>query len=191
MILLVDLCYREGSLGYEEFVLPVARIVEKAGYAVRAVHYRAAPGTVPDDAAAVILCGTPIADNRFLSEMECFSWLADVRVPVLGVCAGMELVCQALGGTVGPGEEIGMTEVTVPAPDPLFAGRESFPAYELHTLACTDPGPLRVLAVSDRCIQAVRHPDKPVYGVMFHPEVRNEWVVERFLSFTGEKRITR
>jgi GMP synthase (glutamine-hydrolysing) len=189
MILLVDLCYREGSLGYEEFVLPVARIVEKAGYAVRAVHYRAAPGTVPDDAAAVILCGTPLADTTFLSGLGNVSWLADVRVPVLGVCAGMELVCRVFGGTVGPGEEIGMTEVTVPAPDPLFAGRESFPAYELHTLACTDPGPLRVLAVSDRCIQAVRHPDKPVYGVMFHPEVRNEWVVERFLSLAGEKRI--
>jgi GMP synthase-like glutamine amidotransferase len=28
-----------------------------------------------------------------------------------------------------------------------------------------------------------------VYGVMFHPEVRNEWVVERFLSLAGEKRI--
>jgi len=185
VILLVDLCYREGSLGYEEFVLPVARIVEKAGYAVRAVHYRAGPGTVPGDAAAVILCGTPIADNRFLSEMEYFSWLADVRVPVLGVCAGMELVCQAFGGTVGSCEEIGMTDVMVLVPDQIFAGRESFPAYELHCLACTDPGPLRVLAVSGQCIQAVRHPARPVYGVMFHPEVRNEWVVERFLSSSG------
>lgn len=190
MILLIDLCYREGSLGYEEYVLPIARIVEKEGYAVRAVHFRNGPGPALHAAAAVILCGTPLADDRFLSEIGHFSWLPGAGIPVLGVCAGMELVCRVFGGTVGPGKEIGMTSVTVVAPDPVFAGKGSFQAYELHALACTDPGPLRVLAVSDRCIQGVRHPEKPVYGVMFHPEVRNEWVVERFLSFAGKNPLT-
>lgn len=185
MILLVDLCHREGSLGYEEFVLPVARIVEEAGHAVRAVHFRKGPGPALDAAAAVIFCGTPLSDNRFLGETGCFSWLADIQIPVLGVCAGMELVCQAFGGTVGSCGEIGMTDVTVLVPDPIFGGRTSFTAYEIHCLACTDPGPLRVLARSSRCIQAVRHPARPVYGVMFHPEVRNDWVVERFLSASG------
>lgn len=37
------------------------------------------------------------------------------------------------------------------------------------------------LAVSDRCVQAIRHRSLPLYGLLFHPEVRNEWIIERFL----------
>jgi GMP synthase (glutamine-hydrolysing) len=81
-----------------------------------------------------------------------------------------------------------MTEIRVTVIDLFFSESPSFSAYELHTLACTDPGFLEVLAVSDRCIQVVKHPTRPVYGVMFHPEVRNEWVVKRFLSLTRKER---
>ena len=42
-------------------------------------------------------------------------------------------------------------------------------------------------AVSDEGIQAMHHPDLPLYGVMFHPEVRNDVVVERFLVLCREK----
>ena len=43
------------------------------------------------------------------------------------------------------------------------------------------------MAVSDTGIQAVRHPEKPIFGVMFHPEVRNDEVVERFLALCREE----
>jgi GMP synthase (glutamine-hydrolysing) len=43
------------------------------------------------------------------------------------------------------------------------------------------------MAVSDSGVQAVRHPDIPLFGMMFHPEVRNDGVVERFLSLCQEK----
>jgi len=67
------------------------------------------------------------------------------------------------------------------ADDPLFDGKETFEGYALHRNSVRPPGTFRVLAVSDGGIQAMRHPGRPLYGVMFHPEVRNEWVVERFL----------
>lgn len=190
MILLIDLCYREGSLGFDEYVLPVAGIAERSGFDTRSVHFRRV--TVADftGAEAVILCGTPLADNAFLEEPEVFLWLKTSKIPVLGVCAGMEMVCKTFGGLLGPCTEIGMTEIRVTGTDLLFSESPSFSAYELHTLACTDPGPLKVLAASDRCIQVVRDPTQPVYGVMFHPEVRNEWVVERFLSLARKERFS-
>lgn len=190
MILLIDLCYREGSLGFDEYVLPVARIVERSGLKSRSVHFRAVSARDFHGVEAVILCGTPLADNAFLDEPAAFSWLKMIQIPVLGVCGGMEIVCKIFGGLLGPCTEIGMTEIRATGADPLLSEPPSFSAYELHTLACTDPGSLEVLAVSDRCIQIVRHPTRPVYGVMFHPEVRNEWVVERFLSIARKERFS-
>ena len=191
MILLIDLCYREGSLGFDEYVMPVERIVERSGFGTSSVHYRSvSPADVPG-AEAIILCGTPLADNAFLKVPGAFSWLEKTGVPVLGICAGMEMICKTFGGVLGPCTEIGMTGIRVAGSDPFFSEALSFSAYELHTLACIEPGPLKVLAVSDRCIQVIRHPVRPVYGVMFHPEVRNEWAVERFLSQTRNDSISR
>lgn len=186
MILVIDLCCREGSLGFDEYVMPIERIVARSGFEAVSVHFQSiSPGHLAG-ADAVILCGTPLADNAFLSNPGAFSWVEKSSIPILGICAGLELLCSLFGGVPGPCTEIGMKEIRVTETDPIFSTPLSFSAYEIHTLACTDPGPFRVLAVSDRCIQVIRHPVRPVYGVMFHPEVRNEWVVERFLSLTRE-----
>jgi GMP synthase-like glutamine amidotransferase len=182
VILLVDLCYRDGSLGFEEFVLPIARIIEGAGAGYRTVHYTRHPGEAARDCDGVILCGTPLMDNGFLGDLASFSWIAETGLPILGICAGMEVLALIAGGRVIPCPEIGMTEVRVTASDPIFPEPRPFEAYELHENACTLPPGYHALAESDRCIQVFRDPDRPVYGVMFHPEVRNEWVVRRFLA---------
>jgi GMP synthase (glutamine-hydrolysing) len=182
MILLIDLCHRPDSLGFDEYVMPLMRIVERSGSEASFVHFNSVSRSVVSRAKAAILCGTPLADNMFLSQPGAFSWIKSTQIPILGVCAGMEMICTVFGGALGSCTEIGMTDISVTVSDPLFQESLSFPAYELHTLACSDPGQMRVLAVSDRCIQVVRHPGRLVYGVMFHPEVRNEWVVERFVS---------
>jgi len=186
VILLIDLCYRNGSLGFDEFVRPVARIVRHSGDDAIPVHFRCLTDPLLSQADAGILCGTPLADTAFLSEAGAFSWLKETSLPVLGICAGMEVICTTFGGTLGPCTEIGMTDVSVNENDPLFQESGSFSAYELHTLACATLKDLEVLAVSNHCVQVVRHPEKTIYGVMFHPEVRNDWVIERFLTCSVE-----
>jgi GMP synthase (glutamine-hydrolysing) len=51
-------------------------------------------------------------------------YVLDLKVPILGICYGMQLLTQALGGTVIPGtkREYGPAEVTVDTTSPLFAG---------------------------------------------------------------------
>lgn len=189
MILVIDLCCRGGSLGFDEFVRPIVAIVERSGFDVAPIHFRRITENCLSEADAVILCGTPLADHAFLKEPAAFAWLKKTRLPVLGICAGMEVICTIFGGSLGPCTEIGMTRVNVTGDDRLFQKESSFSAYELHTFSCTNPNNLEVLAISERCIQVVRHPEKPIFGVMFHPEVRNDWVVEQFLTLSGKYRI--
>jgi GMP synthase (glutamine-hydrolysing) len=187
MILLLDLSYRAHSLSRDEFVGPVARIVGRAGWEWRETHFSEIRSDDLKDVTGIILCGTALKDNLFAARAQEFSWLRNISVPVLGICAGMQILCLVFGGTIRPGCEIGMTTVRADTPDSVLPGSPAFPAYELHSFTCDPPRGWEVMAVSDSGVQAVRHPDRPLYGVMFHPEVRNEGVVERFLSLCKEK----
>jgi GMP synthase (glutamine-hydrolysing) len=183
MILIVDLSYRPGSLSEAEFVAPVERIVRKEGHSSRVRHYT---DLVPRDLASTdgaILCGTALADSGYLGRMERFAWLPAFPGPVLGICAGMQVIALVHGGAVREQAGIGMTGQEIVDPDPLLAGRNRFEAYELHRLSVVPPDSFRILAVSPSGGQVIRHRELPVYGVMFHPEVRNEWLIRRFLAF--------
>lgn len=186
MILIVDLSWKARSLSRDEFVGPVARIVSGAGQEWREVHFSALSSEDIQSASGIILCGTALKDNFFAEKAEEFAWLRDVRVPVLGICAGMQALCLVHGGFLRLACEIGMTTVRVTQPDPLLGDPPSFEAYELHSFACDPPPGWVVTAASDRCVQVVHHPDRPLYGVMFHPEVRNDQVVERFCALCRE-----
>jgi GMP synthase-like glutamine amidotransferase len=182
MILLVDLAKKPGSLSRDEYVGPVARIVAAAGYGWREAHYAGISPETIAGADGIILCGTALRDNTFAERVPDLAWLCDARVPVLGICAGAEALCLAYGGRLVPACGIGMTDVRVIQADPVLGGIRTFPAYEVHTFACEPPAGWITTAVSDTCVQGFRHPDRPVFGLMFHPEVRNDAVVERFCA---------
>jgi GMP synthase-like glutamine amidotransferase len=182
MILVMDLSYRPGSLSADEFAAPVERIVRAEGFSSRARHYTE---IVPGDLASadgVILCGTALADCGYLERIDRFGWLPSFPRPLLGICAGMQVIARAFGGETRGQVSIGMAPQEVVAPDPLFAGRIRFEAYELHGLGVVPPASFRILATSPSGVQVMRHPDRPMYGVMFHPEVRNEWLIGEFLA---------
>lgn len=182
MILVLDLSFRPGSLSAEEFVGPVDRIARREGKATLIRHYT---DIAPRDLASVdaaILCGTALADFGYLGRLERFAWLPSFPRPVLGICAGMQVITRVFGGEVTPEVRIGMAWHEVIARDPLLAGKGRFEAYELHTLSVVPPASFRTLAASASGPAIIRHRERPVYGVMFHPEVRNEWLIQRFLS---------
>src|SRR5437588_372628 len=55
---------------------------------------------------------------------KCDPGIFDLDVPVLGICYGMQLACQALGGHVAPAaaREFGRADLTVTNADALFRG---------------------------------------------------------------------
>ena len=97
-------------------------------------------------------------------------------VPVLGICYGMQLMSQQLGGAVEPGRarEYGKTEMeTVPGND-LFAGLpEKFAVWMSHgDRVSRIPEGFRVSAVSGNCpYAAIRDEARRFYAIQFHPEV--------------------
>jgi GMP synthase (glutamine-hydrolysing) len=96
-------------------------------------------------------------------------------VPTLGICYGMQLMAQDLGGTVERTgvSEFGKTEVRVHE-GALFAGlAEEQTTWMSHRDSVTAPPTgARVVAGSETTpIAAFEDPERGLYGVQFHPEV--------------------
>ena len=98
-------------------------------------------------------------------------------IPVLGICYGMQLAAEALGGKVqgAPAREFGRAECQVLGPnEPLFHGvPHKTIVWMSHGDQVQDAGPEFVpLAVTATCpIAAVKHRSLPFFGLQFHPEV--------------------
>ncbi|MCW4006088.1 MAG: hypothetical protein NWF04_05785 [Candidatus Bathyarchaeota archaeon] len=178
MILVIDLNYKPDSLGYYEFVLPIlAAVGEK--HECTPKHYSQVSSRDLSLCDNVILSGTPLKDNVAWQQPQSFQWLKTCDKPVLGICAGMQVLASVFGLKIAPCTEIGMTQISTVKENPLFSS--VFNAYTLHNWAVESSGLFEALAQSESCVQAIRHRRRPFFGVLFHPEVRNIGVLERFL----------
>jgi GMP synthase (glutamine-hydrolysing) len=148
---------------------------------------RPPPRAIDDYGAIFVLGGSMHADQD-----DCHPWLReenlfiqrllDQRVPMLGVCLGVQLIAKAVGASVHPlagGPEIGWAPVTLTeaaASDPLFSRLpERFEAFAWHYYTYDVPAGAEELARSARCNQAYRLGDA-AWGIQFHAEVTLETV---------------
>src|SRR5438132_2307786 len=71
----------------------------------------------------LILSGGP-ASVYEANAPHCDPAIFDLGIPILGICYGMQLACQALGGEVKPSKsrEFGRAQVRIIKSDGLFAG---------------------------------------------------------------------
>jgi GMP synthase (glutamine-hydrolysing) len=121
---------------------------------------------------------------------KCDPRIFDLGVPILGICYGMQLGAELLGGRVKPAKsrEFGRTRLTVKAEDALTRGlpRETS-VWMSHGDQVHDLPPDFVpLATTPTCpYAAAKHKSRPFYGVQFHPEVthtpRGEVIFENFV----------
>ena len=118
------------------------------------------------------------------------SWVYDSRLPVLGICYGMQAMVHQLGGKVAPGtkREYGHAVLHQNTPNaPLFDDLpSSMPVWMSHgdQIAVAPPG-FSALAYTDNSPIAVMGNDKGMLGIQFHPEVahtpQGKTLLENFL----------
>lgn len=123
----------------------------------------------------IILSGGP-ASVYEAGAPTCARGVFELGVPVLGICYGMQIACQLLGGRVQAGQtrEFGRVRLHVRKADGLLAHVPTDTSVWMsHGDVVTEIGDcFESLAATDACpLAAVRHKTLPVYGVQFHPEV--------------------
>lgn len=145
----------------------------------------------PGEHDKIIFSGSP----TFLTEvdhapyLERFSCIRQGKVPVLGICFGHQVMGIVHGAKIFRGkpvrEEI---SIHVVKEDKLFAGLTPVTRMtEDHTEGISLPPSFIHLAYStDYPIEAMRHPNLPLWGTQFHPEVSGEngkRLIRNFLAY--------
>ena len=148
---------------------------------------------------AVFIGGTgdfSVAQDRpdwFDSLSKWTAGLLERSVPSLGLCYGFHLMAHATGGEVKTRpdlEETGTYEVRLTeagqGDDILSCLPGKFLAQQgHHDVVLSMPGEYLRLADSERCHwQAFKHPEKPFYGLQFHPELRREDFMDRMKAYS-------
>jgi GMP synthase (glutamine-hydrolysing) len=109
---------------------------------------------------------------------KCDPAIFTAGIPILGICYGMQMVHHTLGGKVEPGEssEYGRTEIDVLSDKDLFADLPNKQTVWMsHGDKVTQLAPgFEVVASSENCpFAATANPEKGIYTLQFHPEVRH------------------
>jgi GMP synthase (glutamine-hydrolysing) len=125
--------------------------------------------------AGVILSGGPMSVLE-AGAPRCEAALFDLGVPILGICYGMQLMTDALGGTLSRSahREFGHADVTVGEGGRLFDGlARSLRVWASHgdSVASAPPGFSVVASSATAPIVAMEHPSRRLFGLLFHPEV--------------------
>jgi len=187
MLLLIDnydsftfnLVHYLGELGARCLVKRNDEIDVQQAMALRPSGIVLSPGPCDPDKAGICLALTEAA--------------AETNTPLLGVCLGHQTIGQAFGGKVVRAAEIVHGKLGTmhhegkglfrDLPSPLMATRYHSLIVERATL----PECLEVTAwLEDGTIMGLRHREKPIEGIQFHPEsIRSEHghaMLKNFLS---------
>ena len=145
--------------------------------------------------ARIILSGGPgsvYSDPPNLSSMICAKTRdGAIRMPLLGVCYGHQMIAHTFGAKVEKGKsaEYGLGEIEIDEEDALFKGvPKRIRAWVSHFDEAKGlPKGFAGLAHSESCaIEAMRHTERPIFSDQFHPEVwhteHGEDILRNFLE---------
>jgi GMP synthase (glutamine-hydrolysing) len=164
------------DFGSQYVQLIARRVRERRAFALIVRHDITADRVRELDPIALILSGGPSSVYEE-GAPKCDPALFELDVPILGICYGMQLACQAMGSRVesvrsreyGPAA---LKEVDGEAPllAEVPAGTTVWMSHgdQVHELGPEFEG----LASTESCpLAAVRHRSRPFFGLQFHPEV--------------------
>lgn len=156
----------------------IARRVREAGVYCEVLPYTTSLDQIRSkNPKGIILTGGP-ASLSDSNAPRCDAAIFDMGIPVLGICYGMQLMSELLGGEVTRAEqrEYGRINVQFEPEDRFFKG---VPAATVCWMSHTDfvtgvPEGFQKLASTENCpIVAMGNVMRNLYAVQFHPEVEH------------------
>lgn len=125
--------------------------------------------------AGIILSGGPASVYQEHAP-KCDPEIFNLGIPVLGICYGLQLTVMTLGGNVARGNarEYGKAEIEITGESPLLKGLPSpLQVWMSHgdKVTALPDGFIATAKTGNTEFAAIRHTEKRIYGIQFHPEV--------------------
>jgi GMP synthase-like glutamine amidotransferase len=179
MILIINVC--KEKLHFLEFVKPVCDILEDNKIKYFILDYKLLKLSDFKKCSKIIICGTSLFDNKFIKDIRKFEWIKNTDKSILGICAGMQIIGAVYGAKLIKKTEIGYYSEDFIKEFLCLSGDSE--VYHLHNYYA-DFSKLKDFESysSGEINQAVKHKNKSIYAVLFHPEVRNKNLILEFIT---------
>ncbi len=155
MILLISTCSQ--SLSEEEFVKPVKRIIGNC----EIIHCTKVTRELLLKASKVVICGTALKDFEYLNID--WSWIKSFKKPLIGICAGYQVIARELGEELVNKELIGVKKGHYFLTSKLIIAKK-----------------VRELENIEGFTVSFKHENITAYA--YHPEVLNEELITSFIK---------
>ena len=170
MILVID--------NYDSFTFNLVQYLGELGKVIEVVRNDviSVADVLAMDLSHIVISPGPCTPNQAGICLELIP-LAAGRVPILGVCLGLQAIGQAFGANVVQANEVKHGKTS-----PVFHDERSihtnlpnpFTATRYHSLVLEPgsiPSSLAITAWSDdEAIMGIEHREMPIFGVQYHPE---------------------
>ncbi|MCS5732632.1 glutamine-hydrolyzing GMP synthase [Herbiconiux daphne] len=178
------------DFGAQYAQLIARRVREASVYSEIVPHSISADEVAAKNPVGIVLSGGPSSVYEE-GAPEFDPAIFDLGIPVMGICYGFQVMAKALGGEVAKtgAREYGSTDMAVDGQGGSLLGEQ--PTEQTVWMSHGDsvvqaPEGFDVLAsTSSTPVAAFANPDRGLYGVQWHPEVRHtqygQTVIENFL----------
>lgn len=190
-ILIIDLCYEENSLHFNEFVKPVVDIVKNLTLNYEIIHYNKLNSLnlkYLNNFKKIILCGVALKDFGYLEEnnFKVFEKFTNFKGYILGICAGAQVIGKLFGCDLKEGQEIGLYNLEIISEDILLNNVNLDEIYCLHNNYIEISEDFTKIAKTKNYCQIFKKITNSTifYGVLFHPEVRNKNLIINFCNLS-------
>ena len=164
------------DFGSQYSQLIARRIRECRVYSKIMPYHTTAAAIRAENPKGIILSGGP-SSVYSPNAPKCDPAIFELGIPVLGICYGLQLMIQTLGGEItrGKAREYGKAILDIVEPGELFMGLSPrIPVWMSHgdKVSKMPEGGFKVLGSSGNTeFCAVHMPSRNLYGIQFHPEV--------------------
>ncbi|MEK6821290.1 MAG: hypothetical protein AABY11_02745 [archaeon] len=184
---IVSCSSRDDALARREFVWPLQRSISFPSSIIPLKKLSLSKAKKFD---ALIFSGTSLADNDFLSHAKNLSWITSLDIPLIGVCAGHELLGKIFGGKIthSASPAIGLLPVSLNVRAFHLNGLSgNFPskisAYHLNQNTVSLPKGFVSLAKSSKNAHEITlHSQKRILSFQFHPEFNHSFLLDWSLN---------
>jgi len=165
-----------------EFVKPIEDILNQEEKEYDIKNYEKLDEKRLKEYDKIIICGTSLQNNEYLEKIEKFEFIKKYKGKILGICAGMQIIVRLFGCKLVKKTDIGMKQVSFKT---NFFGLHGWrEVYELHNFA-VEHNPLierKFDIFTQGSVDAIKHKEKDIYAVLFHPEVRQKNLIRNFVN---------
>lgn len=176
-ILLINTCFEKESLHNLEFVRPIENILKKQNKKYEIQHYKELKNI--EQYNKIIICGNALKDNEFIKED--FPWIKTYKKSILGICAGAQIIAKKFNSNITKKQEIGLFKPEIIKEDKIIKNLKLNEIYCLHNNSFELPKEFDLILKTSQS-QLIKHKKKEIYATLFHPEVREEKLIENFIN---------